>query len=110
MHREGEDSGPDPGHVEMMKSASERVNSGEREEEEGAVERRRPATAIGKGKTTSWGEDEEVDARADDFINRFKKQLKLQRMDSFSVTGICSEESLSKKLAFMVKNGCCTIK
>ncbi|GMP80650.1 hypothetical protein CsSME_00035670 [Camellia sinensis var. sinensis] len=29
------------------------------------------------------GEDEEgVDAKADDFINRFKQQLKLQRLDS----------------------------
>ncbi|XP_057421595.1 pathogen-associated molecular patterns-induced protein A70-like [Lotus japonicus] len=84
MHREGVDPGPDTGHVDMKKSASERVVSGtcERKEEEVAVERRRPATAIGKGETTSWGEDEEVDARADDFINRFKKQLKLQRMDS----------------------------
>ncbi|KAK7388198.1 hypothetical protein VNO78_23007 [Psophocarpus tetragonolobus] len=27
-------------------------------------------------------EDEEVDAKADDFINRFKKQLRLQRIDS----------------------------
>ena len=27
-------------------------------------------------------EDEEVDARADDFINKFKQQLKLQRLDS----------------------------
>lgn len=27
-------------------------------------------------------EDVEVDARADDFINRFKQQLKLQRLDS----------------------------
>lgn len=27
-------------------------------------------------------EDEGVDAKADDFINRFKQQLKLQRLDS----------------------------
>ncbi|KAL2940367.1 Solute carrier family 43 member 3, partial [Bienertia sinuspersici] len=27
-------------------------------------------------------EDEGVDAKADDFINRFKKQLRLQRIDS----------------------------
>jgi hypothetical protein len=26
--------------------------------------------------------DDEVDAKADDFINRFKQQLKLQRLDS----------------------------
>ncbi|KAL6224182.1 hypothetical protein ACLB2K_003038 [Fragaria x ananassa] len=33
-------------------------------------------------KTMSFGDDEEVDAKADDFINRFKQQLKLQRLDS----------------------------
>ncbi|GFY93979.1 bromodomain protein [Actinidia rufa] len=32
---------------------------------------------------TEESEDEEVDAKADDFINRFKHQLKLQRLDSF---------------------------
>ncbi|KAA8523252.1 hypothetical protein F0562_009675 [Nyssa sinensis] len=32
--------------------------------------------------STSSGEDEEVDAKADDFISRFKQQLKLQRLDS----------------------------
>lgn len=30
----------------------------------------------------SLGDDEEVDAKADDFINRFKQQLRLQRLDS----------------------------
>ncbi|KAE8687611.1 Alkaline phytoceramidase (aPHC) [Hibiscus syriacus] len=50
-------------------------------EEEDVVETRRPATVReGKGKATE--EDEEVDAKADDFINKFKQQLKLQRMDS----------------------------
>lgn len=34
--------------------------------------------------TVSFGdEDEEVDAKADDFINRFKNQLRLQRLESF---------------------------
>ncbi|PPD98004.1 hypothetical protein GOBAR_DD04943 [Gossypium barbadense] len=35
-------------------------------------------------KTTSFGDgdDQGVDAKADDFINRFKQQLKLQRLDS----------------------------
>ncbi|KAI4376988.1 hypothetical protein MLD38_014687 [Melastoma candidum] len=46
------------------------------------VEKRRPVTVReGKGKS---GGDEEVDAKADDFINRFKQQLKLQRMDSLA--------------------------
>ncbi|KAF9590392.1 hypothetical protein IFM89_034185 [Coptis chinensis] len=43
----------------------------------------RPAT-VREGKSTlqSFGDDEEVDAKADDFINKFKNQLKLQRLDS----------------------------
>ncbi|KAE8654608.1 Alkaline phytoceramidase (aPHC) [Hibiscus syriacus] len=50
-------------------------------EEEYIVETRRPATVReGKGKATE--EDDEVDAKADDFINKFKQQLKLQRMDT----------------------------
>ncbi|XLU43994.1 hypothetical protein S245_038808 [Arachis hypogaea] len=74
----GSGSGSDPSRkdAEMRKSASERVHSG-REEDEESVERRRPATT-----RESTGEDEEVDAKADDFINRFKKQLRLQRVDS----------------------------
>ncbi|XP_030530612.1 pathogen-associated molecular patterns-induced protein A70-like [Rhodamnia argentea] len=52
-------------------------------EEDDIVEARRPATTReGKGKA-SHEVDEEVDAKADDFINRFKQQLKLQRLDSF---------------------------
>ncbi|MED6172023.1 hypothetical protein PIB30_046249 [Stylosanthes scabra] len=80
--QEPETSGSDPGRKdsEMRKSASERglneKNSAWEEDEE-AVERRRPATTRESG-----GEDSEVDAKADDFINRFKKQLRLQRVDS----------------------------
>ncbi|KAL8149050.1 hypothetical protein AgCh_006164 [Apium graveolens] len=33
-------------------------------------------------KTVSFKGDEQVDAKADDFINRFKLQLKMQRLDS----------------------------
>lgn len=53
------------------------------------VESRRPATVrVSKTKLTiaeeegSSGDDDEVDAKADDFINKFKQQLKLQRLDS----------------------------
>lgn len=52
------------------------------------VESRRPATVrVSKTKPTiaeeeGSGDDEEVDAKADDFINKFKQQLKLQRLDS----------------------------
>ncbi|KAK9946272.1 hypothetical protein M0R45_011745 [Rubus argutus] len=45
------------------------------------VESRRPATVREK-KAKVAEDDEEVDAKADDFINRFKHQLKLQRLDS----------------------------
>lgn len=71
----------------MRKSASEKLSSSRRAEEEevATVERRRPETArmLGGKETASCGEDEAVDAKADDFINRFKQQLKLQRLDSF---------------------------
>lgn len=52
------------------------------------IERRRPATAraeIGEPETQEDGgddDDKEVDVRADDFINKFKQQLKLQRLES----------------------------
>ncbi|TKY54483.1 hypothetical protein E2542_SST18891 [Spatholobus suberectus] len=81
-HREDpdlSDPGLGSGKAEMRKSASEKAGSMESEWEE-EVERRRPATM--RDETTSWTEDEEVDAKADDFINRFKRQLRLQRIDS----------------------------
>jgi hypothetical protein len=37
---------------------------------------------VKEGKTSTEFDDTEVDAKADDFINRFKQQLKLQRMNS----------------------------
>ncbi|XP_073287656.1 uncharacterized protein [Primulina huaijiensis] len=51
-------------------------------EEEDAVEARRPATVRENGNAKFTDSDEEVDAKADDFINKFKQQLKLQRLDS----------------------------
>ncbi|XP_027368753.1 pathogen-associated molecular patterns-induced protein A70-like [Abrus precatorius] len=79
---EEEDPGRDSGNSELRKSASENAGSvkGEWEDEGSTVEQRRPATA--RGGMVSWRGDEEVDAKADDFINRFKKQLRLQRVDS----------------------------
>ncbi|KAK8660630.1 hypothetical protein V6N13_051552 [Hibiscus sabdariffa] len=65
----------------MKKSASGNSMAKAEEEEEEAVERRRPATSRME-KTTSLGDDQSVDAKADDFINKFKQQLKLQRLDS----------------------------
>ncbi|XP_052210863.1 pathogen-associated molecular patterns-induced protein A70 [Diospyros lotus] len=49
-------------------------------EEEDIVGVRRPAT-MREGKAAAEVDDE-VDAKADDFINKFKQQLKLQRLDS----------------------------
>ncbi|MBA0578076.1 hypothetical protein Gorai_020378, partial [Gossypium raimondii] len=64
----------------MKKSASAKSPFSHFEEDD-ILEARRPATMReGKGKATE--EDDEVDAKADDFINKFKEQLKLQRMDS----------------------------
>ncbi|CAN4076788.1 unnamed protein product [Withania somnifera] len=50
-------------------------------EEEAIVEAPRPATTRERNAKTS-NVDSEVDAKADDFINKFKQQLKLQRLDS----------------------------
>ncbi|KAE8693592.1 Alkaline phytoceramidase (aPHC) [Hibiscus syriacus] len=64
----------------MKKSAS--VKSAFRHfKEDDIVEARRPAT-VREGKDKAMEEDEEVDAKADDFINKFKQQLKLQKLDS----------------------------
>ncbi|KAJ6698875.1 DUF4408 DOMAIN PROTEIN [Salix purpurea] len=67
----------------MKRSASEKAASLDSAEEvmREKVERRRPATTRASEKTVLIG-DEGVDAKADDFINRFKQQLKLQRLDS----------------------------
>ncbi|KAK3210492.1 hypothetical protein Dsin_015198 [Dipteronia sinensis] len=46
------------------------------------VERRRPETTRAETAASSGDDDEGVDAKADDFIIRFRKQLKLQRLDS----------------------------
>lgn len=58
---------------------------GKTEELTSEIERRRPATAraeIWEPETPVNGEEEEVDVRADDFISKFKQQLKLQRLES----------------------------
>ncbi|KAG6736074.1 hypothetical protein POTOM_061232 [Populus tomentosa] len=73
--------------VKMKKSASEKAVSLDlaEEVEREKVERRRPATTRASEKTVLIGDEEvdaEVDAKADDFINRFKQQLKLQRLES----------------------------
>ncbi|KAL2544993.1 protein of unknown function-containing protein [Forsythia ovata] len=63
----------------MRKSASLKSAFGHFEED--IVEAQRPASAREKG-NRKLSEDHEVDAKADDFINKFKQQLKLQRLNS----------------------------
>lgn len=65
----------------MKKSASAKSAFAHFEEAD-IVEARRPAT-VREGKVKAAEvDDDEVDAKADDFINKFKQQLKLQRLDS----------------------------
>ncbi|EOA17161.1 hypothetical protein CARUB_v10005429mg [Capsella rubella] len=68
----------------MTKSASERY-TGREEETVEAVEKRRPETMRAERTTpiVEGGEEEGVDDKASNFINKFKQQLKLQRLDSF---------------------------
>ncbi|KAF3565252.1 hypothetical protein DY000_02017534 [Brassica cretica] len=68
----------------MTKSASEKSGFGFHEEAETveSVERRRPDTTRVEGSTSFVDGEDGVDAKASDFINKFKQQLKLQRLDS----------------------------
>ncbi|XP_019190533.1 PREDICTED: uncharacterized protein LOC109184993 [Ipomoea nil] len=61
--------------AKMRKSASMKSQPEKKED----VEARRPATMKER---VAAEVDEEVDAKADDFINKFRQQLKLQRVDS----------------------------
>lgn len=66
----------------MKKSASSKSAFSHFKEDD-IVESRRPATVREKKvSTAAAADDDEVDAKADDFINKFKQQLKLQRLDS----------------------------
>ncbi|KAF8014765.1 hypothetical protein BT93_H0536 [Corymbia citriodora subsp. variegata] len=58
------------------------IDEDDEEEDGDFLKRRRPASAREATGKIGGQADEEVDARADDFINRFKHQLKLQRMES----------------------------
>ncbi|XP_031118375.1 pathogen-associated molecular patterns-induced protein A70-like [Ipomoea triloba] len=64
--------------AKMKKSASMKSSAFKPAEKED-VEARRPATMKER---VAAEVDEEVDAKADDFINKFRQQLKLQRVDS----------------------------
>lgn len=80
------DTKPSSGEVQvklarkMKKSASSKSAFAHFKEED-IVENRRPAT-VREAKVSGAAVDDEVDAKADDFINKFKQQLKLQRLDS----------------------------
>ncbi|KAK6941379.1 Protein of unknown function DUF761, plant [Dillenia turbinata] len=86
------DTGPSSGETvkelpaKMKKSASLKSALGHfdfEEEERECVDKRRPARTRERSEAASFIDgDEEVDAKCDDFINRFKHQLKLQRLDS----------------------------
>ncbi|KAF9662316.1 hypothetical protein SADUNF_Sadunf18G0040300 [Salix dunnii] len=86
LSKSNSDTKPSSGEVpkklpkKMKKSASAKSAFAHFEEGD-IVESRRPAT-VREGKTSNEVDDTEVDAKADDFINRFKQQLKLQRMNS----------------------------
>lgn len=74
----------------IKKSVSEKAKAGNLKEDDEIVVPAYTKTTVyrksidrNRGRdTVLFREDEEVDAKADDFINRFKNQLKLQRIDS----------------------------
>lgn len=71
--------------AKMKKSASLKVGFSHFEEEE-IVETRRPATMRERKSAVRVTDDDdvEVDAKADDFINKFKNDLMLQRIESIA--------------------------
>ncbi|XP_030953077.1 pathogen-associated molecular patterns-induced protein A70-like isoform X1 [Quercus lobata] len=81
---ESEDEIADPGHEHLVRrSKSDRVGGvvvkpGEKMTKSASEK----STLEKKRETALLGYDEEVDAKADDFINRFKQQLRLQRLNS----------------------------
>ncbi|XP_031276811.1 pathogen-associated molecular patterns-induced protein A70-like [Pistacia vera] len=67
----------------LKKSVSEKLMKVETENDETeTLEQRRPQTARLDRTETIGDDDQGVDAKADDFINNFRRQLKLQRLDS----------------------------
>jgi hypothetical protein len=81
------DSGPGQGQVVRRSKSDRGVAAPERQPEKikkSASEKSAldESDVVRRRENASLGDDEEVDARADDFINRFKQQLRLQRLDS----------------------------
>lgn len=87
VNRTNSDTKPSGGEMperlpgKMRKSASAKSAFGHFEEND-VVEARRPATVREGNSRLTEEDDEGVDSKADDFINKFKQQLKLQRLDS----------------------------
>ncbi|XP_068340314.1 pathogen-associated molecular patterns-induced protein A70-like [Pyrus communis] len=87
VNRTKSDTKPASGEVpaklpkKMKKSASSKSAFAHFQEDD-VAEIRRPATMRERKVAKAAEDDDEVDAKADDFINRFKNQLKLQRLDS----------------------------
>ncbi|CAN6721918.1 unnamed protein product [Malus baccata var. baccata] len=87
VNRTKSDTKPASGEVpiklpqKMKKSASSKSAFAHFQEDD-IVESRRPATVRERKVAKMAEDDEEVDAKADDFINKFKNQLKMQRLDS----------------------------
>ncbi|KAM3712847.1 hypothetical protein ACJW31_01G210900 [Castanea mollissima] len=81
---ESEDEISDPGHDHLVRrSKSDNAGGVLVKRGEKMTKSASEKTAVKrKMETASLGFDEEVDAKADDFINRFKQQLRLQRLNS----------------------------
>ncbi|KAJ8452120.1 hypothetical protein Cgig2_016701 [Carnegiea gigantea] len=69
----------------MTEKKEENEREGEAKKKKKAVVRRKKATTV-----PFRVADDEVDAKADDFINKFKQQLKLQRLESLLRYRSCS--------------------
>ncbi|KAE8678747.1 Detected protein of unknown function [Hibiscus syriacus] len=72
--------------VRRRENLPEKMKKSTREKERRKVEEEeiiRRTASTGNEKTTAFEEDDHgVDAKADDFINKFKQQLKMQRLES----------------------------
>jgi len=81
---ESEEGGGESRYEEEKKV--EKVVGGGEEEREGEAKKEKKKVVVRQKKKTKTvpfrGTDDEVDAKADDFINKFKQQLKLQRLES----------------------------
>jgi len=68
----------------VTENSEEKEDKGEERKEVGLQKKEGEKPPAARKQSTSFrrGSDEGVDAKADHFINRFKQQLKLQRLES----------------------------